>query len=65
MLLVEWDFKSAVERGKEEALRRARSGAREAEVKGLVEEGINGALTGAQRILDFPHFGSGWELIVE
>ena len=48
MLLVAWCLKSRMEEGKEGGLHRARCGAREAEVKDLVEEGIDGVLAEAQ-----------------
>lgn len=48
MLLVERCFKSRMEESREGGLRRARCGAREAEVKDLVEEGIDGVLAEVQ-----------------
>ena len=59
MLLFEWYAKGVVERGPQGRLPRGGFGAREADAKSLVDEGIAGALTGAQHLLEGPEFSSG------
>ena len=65
MLLVEWFFKDLVEESTQRALRRARCGAREAEVRYLVEEGIDGTVVEARQMWEGRDFDWGPELIVE